>query len=59
MSLIIVMSVLFLLSPIAGYVLISLDVSLKTKLIAGGIIAFLLTLSPILVLFLVGGSGGG
>lgn len=59
MNLIIAMSVLFLLSPVIGYVLISLDVSLRTKLIAGAIIAFLLTLSPILVMLFAGGNGGG
>ncbi len=59
MSLIIAMSVLFLLSPVIGYVLISLNVSLRTKLIAGAIIAFLLTLSPILVMLFAGGNGGG
>jgi hypothetical protein len=59
MTLIIFMSVLFLLSPVIGYVLISLNVSLRTKLIAGAIIAFLLTLSPILVMLFAGGSGSG
>lgn len=59
MSLIIAMSVLFLLSPVIGYVLISLNVSLRTKLIAGAVIAFLLTVSPILVMLFAGGNAGG
>lgn len=59
MSLIVAMSVLFLLSPVAGYVLISLDVPLRTKLIVAGISAFLWILAPVLVMLLAGGNGGG
>lgn len=59
MSLIIAMSVLFLFSPIVGYVLISLNVSLRTKLTVAGITAFLWILAPILVMLFAGGGGNG
>lgn len=57
MTLIVVMSLLFLVSPLVGYVLISVNLSLTTKLVVGAIIAFLLTLSPILVMLFAGGGG--
>jgi hypothetical protein len=58
MTLILVLSVLFLLSPLIGYIVISLDMSVRAKIIIAGVSVFVLTIVPLLVLLVMGGSGG-
>jgi len=54
-TLTLIISVAFLLSPIVGYVVIALDMPVTTKIIIGGVGAFLLIVIPLLVLILSGG----
>jgi hypothetical protein len=55
MPLVIALSVVFLLSPVLGYILISADLPLERKIIIGAVGALILTVMPLLVLLLAGG----
>jgi hypothetical protein len=54
MDVIILLSILFLLSPVLGYVVILLPLSLRTKIQVAIVAAFLMVLVPILVMLFTG-----
>lgn len=54
---IVVLSIVFLLCPLLGYLVISADMSMRAKIIVAGISVVLLTLLPLVVVLIAGGSG--
>ncbi len=54
MNVIIVLSVLFLLSPVLGYVVILLPLSIRTKIVIAIVAAFFLVVTPIAVMLVTG-----
>jgi hypothetical protein len=54
MDAIIVLSILFLLSPVLGYVVILLPLSIRTKIVIAAVAAFFLVVTPIAVMLVTG-----
>lgn len=54
MDIIILLSILFLLSPVLGYVVILLPLSMRTKIIIAVVAAIILVVTPIAVLLVTG-----
>jgi hypothetical protein len=55
MDVIILLSILFLLSPVLGYVVILLPLSMRAKLMVAAVAAVFLVVTPIAVMLLFGG----